>query len=142
MKQRTGGFTLIELMIVVAIIGILASIAVPAYQDYMIRSRVSEGVLSASAAKKIVILNAYNSLDDLDKGWKEPNPTAYVSAVKIDDDDGTITVTFTQKAGDGTLEFEPRDNNGHLHKNESPVGSIVWDCTGGTLARKYRPANC
>ena len=142
MKQRSSGFTLIELMIVVAIIGILAAIAVPAYQDYMIRTRVSEGVLSAAMAKKVVILNAYNAVDKFDRGWDKPEPTEYVSKVKIDDDDGSITVTFTAKAGDGTLIFQPSDNNGFLVKKTSPLGSITWDCTGGTLARKYRPGNC
>jgi len=142
MKQRSSGFTLIELMIVVAIIGILAAIAVPAYQDYMVRTRVSEGVLSAAMAKKVVIFNAYTAAEEFDIGWDKPAATDYVAKVKIDDDDGSITVTFTAKAGDGTLIFQPSDNNGFLVKETSPLGPITWDCTGGTLARKYRPGNC
>ena len=76
------GFTLIELMIVVAIIGILAAVAIPAYQDYTKRAKVSEGISLAAAAKTTVVENASNAAK-YDLGYSEPTATAIVSGVII-----------------------------------------------------------
>ena len=98
MKQLQKGFTLIELMIVVAIIGILAAVALPAYQDYTVRAKVSEGIVLASAAKLAVAENAANG-SAFASSWSAPVPTANVSSIGIDSGNGTITVTYTAAAG-------------------------------------------
>ncbi|ERI52246.1 hypothetical protein N878_05340 [Pseudomonas sp. EGD-AK9] len=130
------GFTLIELMIVVAIIGILAAIALPAYQDYTTRSKISEGLTLASSAKTSVSehamsKNAYPA-DNAAAGFSSPD-TDYVSSIDIAD--GLITINYKAAAGvaDGsTIELSPTTS----------AGGITWTCTGGDVDDKYRPANC
>jgi len=139
MKSQKG-FTLIELMIVVAIIGILAAIALPAYQDYTVRSRVSEGLSLASAAKVAVAENAASGTA-LANGWTAPTATASVSSVAVGAA-GAITITYTAAAGGGTIIFTPTSGGAALVAGTPPANSIVWDCTGGSLDDKYRPANC
>ncbi len=141
MKAMQKGFTLIELMIVVAIIGILAAVALPAYQDYVVRSRVSEGLVAASAAKTMVAENAANG-KPLAEGWSAPTATDNVTSVGIDNGNGTITVTTTAKAGGGTVTFVPTSNGAALASGTVPSDRIAWNCTGGSLVAKYRPAEC
>lgn len=105
---RSRGFTLIELMIVLAIIGILVAVAVPALQSYLIRARVSEGVSLASAARTAVAENAMQGAK-FASGWQAPAATDNVSAVEISEQDGTITVKYTERAGNGNLVFVPRE---------------------------------
>jgi len=136
-KQVQKGFTLIELMIVVAIIGILASIALPAYQDYTKRAHVTEGLSLASGAKTAVA--EYYSTK---ASWPANNAAAGLasaSSIKgtavdsVTVSNGKITAKFNKKVTlNATLELTPTDAG----------GAIKWDCTGGTLDDKYRPSKC
>ena len=136
------GFTLIELMIVVAIIGILAAVALPAYQDYTVRSRVTEGLSLASSAKVAVAENAANAASDLAAGWSAPSPTPNVSSVAVASATGQITITYTTKAGGGDIIMVPTSSGAALAINTVPGSSINWSCTTGSLAAKYRPSQC
>lgn len=139
--KKQQGFTLIELMIVVAIIGILAAIAIPAYQDYTIRAQASEGLSLASGAKAAVA--EYFQ----DKGaWPANNTEAglgapatifgkYTTQVAVTPQ--TITVTYGNDANallpaSGQLILNAVDN----------VGAIEWGCDTSTIDAKYRPSAC
>jgi len=146
MKKQQSGFTLIELMIVVAIIGILAAVALPAYQDYTVRARVTEGLSMASAAKTAVAENAA-SATAFDAGWNAPAATPNVSGVAIDGTNGEITITYTAAAGgtagNNTIVLTPTAGGAALVAGTPPQGAIEWDCvTNSTLDARYRPANC
>jgi len=144
-NRRQSGFTLIELMIVVAIIGILAAVAIPAYQDYTVRARVSGGLVLASAAKAQVLENAVNGQNDLSLGWVSSADTN-VSSVTIERATGVVTVSFTTKVAAvsvNSLLLTPTSNAVPLVAGTPPAGNeISWSCAGGTLEAKYRPAVC
>ncbi len=135
--QMQKGFTLIELMIVVAIIGILAAIALPAYQDYTTRAKVSEGLTLAASARTAVAehrlsLNAWPA-DSAAVGYESPN-TKYVN--NIDIANGLITIQYQAAAGvagNSTLLLSPISATG---------GAVDWKCKRGTVPAKYLPANC
>ena len=141
MRKIQSGFTLIELMIVVAIVGILAAVAIPAYQDYTIRSRVAEALSLGTAAKLSVaetsISNGGYPVDQAETGYITPNATKNVQSVTIaNDGTGTITLTTSAIAGAGTITFVPQP---FPYDAEQPM---TWDCSGGDLLDKFRPAEC
>lgn len=138
MKKLQQGFTLIELMIVVAIIGILAAVAIPAYQDYTVRAKVTEGIGLAGAVQSgvaeyfssIGTLPTSNALAGLPSANSvRGNAVDNVSVGAS----GTILVTFSgAPIAASTIIIVPTTTN----------GAVAWACTTGTLLDKYRPANC
>ena len=109
-SPRSAGFSLIELMVVVAILGVLASFALPAYQDYAVRARVSEGLALASAAKAQVLDvlgSAASAPAGYAAGYLPPSPTKNVASIAVEANTGVITITTTALAGNGTLKLVP-----------------------------------
>ena len=133
------GFTLIELMIVVAIIGILAAVALPAYQDYTARAKVSEGLIQASAAK-LAVAETAASLGGLSKVTQANSgfsftATTYVASIAIANA-GEITVTTKNTGAKGTapaFKLTPTANAGDV---------IQWKCAKSAGDSKYLPATC
>ena len=138
MKKIQQGFTLIELMIVIAILGILMAIAIPAYQDYTVRAKVSEGMNVAGAAKLAVAETRQTA-----GSWPADNAAAGLSTPASISGNNVASVTLSN----GQLEIEYSNDNAITGDTLilSPSftgGSVQWTCTGGTIESKYRPSNC
>jgi len=143
-SSRAQGFTLIELMIVVAIIAILAAIALPAYQDYVIRSQVSEALVVGTRAKTAVwdfyAMRGSLPISNADAGLLPPESMAgsYVSSVTIQAN-GAARIAFggpqanAAIGSDKYIELVPtiNDSNG-----------LLWTCSPGTVSPRYLPSSC
>lgn len=150
-KQMQQGFTLIELMIVVAIVGILAAIAIPAYQDYTVRAKVTEGLTMADAAKAAIAESAItnNSFPSTASGgtYFTSSSTTNVSGIayNLNGSNGIVSVTMNNVGGSIDSTHNAFSLIGTLAS-----GGVTWTCSagGGTngttnpIPSKYLPANC
>ena len=143
MKKMQKGFTLIELMIVVAIIAILAAIAIPAYQDYLIRTQVSEGATLSDGAKT-AISEFYSNTGHFPKtnqsaGLATNTSIAgkYVSQVDVSATPGQIVATFSGPSANAAIKGQT-----FVLSAITNAGSFAWSCTKSTVASKYLPTSC
>ncbi|NCT66713.1 MAG: pilin [Rhodanobacteraceae bacterium] len=147
MKNIQKGFTLIELMIVVAIIAILAAIALPAYQDYTIRTKVTETMVQMDAAKLAVSetaasLGSLGAVTVSNSGYEFPaTGTTYVASVTITPATGVIT-GISKNTGAGPAECQIVLTPTATTTPSGAPGPLNWACTSSACAPKYLPASC
>lgn len=163
--KKQSGFTLIELMIVVAIIGILAAVALPAYQDYTVRAKVSEGAVAASALKLGVAdlfsdrgISGVSAYSTEIAGDQASLTTDLISVAAVNNTTGEICITLggiPQLSTNNLLCYVPQIN-GTAISDTNATGTVEWNCsptaTGGggtsniasgtTIADEFLPANC
>jgi type IV pilus assembly protein PilA len=145
MKKVQQGFTLIELMIVVAIIGILAAIAIPAYQDYTVRAKLSEAV-GALAAAKTSVSEYYISVGEMPQNQGESG----VSSGQVADGSVVTGLTYTRvNTGESTVaatlaaaNLQGASGTSFLMRGQGTCNGVQWDCESNTTPEKYLPANC
>ncbi len=133
MKRVQQGFTLIELMIVVAIIGILAAVALPAYRDYTVRAKVSEVMLAASSAKNAVAEAAQVNGALPDTLSIDTQSSTYVASVEYASGVITATAQGDDAIASGTITL--------TGTYSSSTGQVTWACSG-SIDAKYRPSSC
>jgi type IV pilus assembly protein PilA len=143
-RQRlSAGFTLIELMIVVAIIAILAAIAIPAYQDYLIRAQVSEGMVLAGGAKAaewdFVSNTGRFPTSNLSAGLAKSTSITGTYVSSVDVTNGVIKVLFN---GPKANEKIRAASQYFVLSPITQAGSITWVCTPSTISSKYLPTSC
>jgi type IV pilus assembly protein PilA len=161
-----SGFTMVELMIVLAIVGVIAAYAVPAYQDYVARSRVGEGLMLAASARLAVADNASNGAP-FDRGYSAPAATRNVESLNIDPATGEIEIWYTRRvasADANRLTLKPSssgdtqgDSGGAgraggagggasakgagartaLRSGVLPAGSVNWECFAAGKAQSF-----
>ena len=140
-RSMQKGFTLIELMIVVAIIGILAAVALPAYQDYTVRAKVSEVILAASSAKTSVAESAQinSTMPTAASLVVDTQASKFVSSVVYSQTSSSVgVVTVTTSAADSKISGVTVLMTGTLAAN----GQVIWVCGPGSINAKYLPSSC